>query len=449
MKTPIHDFVSFYSKNAPIRMHMPGHKGIASLLGIESLDITEIKGADVLYDSSGIIKESRENASQLFGSGMTLYSTEGSSLSIRAMLYLILMYAKAKGQHPLILAPRNAHRVFSGAASLLDIEVDWIFPEKSKSIVSCEVTPERLDTILSSYTERKPTALYLTSPDYLGNIADVQELSRVCRSHGVLLAIDNAHGAYLNFLSPSKHPMALGAHICCDSAHKTLPVLTGGGYLHIAKDAPEMFFSHAERAMSMFASTSPSYLILQSLDLANAYLAHSYREKLSDFIKKIDNLKEKLSELGYTLVGNEPLKLTVSAKPYGYTGEELSDILLSKNIVCEFSDPDFTVLMPTPEVSDKSLEILLDAFSSIEKRDAILESMPSLDIPRRVFSPREAMLSPCCQVPIENSVGRILASESVGCPPAVPIVVCGEEINEAAVSVFKYYGIDRVICIEK
>jgi arginine/lysine/ornithine decarboxylase len=125
---------------------------------------------------------------------------------------------------------------------------------------------------------RKPCAVYVTSPDYLGNQQDLAGLSAVCAARGIPLLVDNAHGAYLHFLPQPAHPLDLGATACCDSAHKTLPVLTGGAYLHIAKNAPERYARDAKRAMALFGSTSPSYLILQSLDRANAYLAGGYAE---------------------------------------------------------------------------------------------------------------------------------------------------------------------------
>jgi arginine/lysine/ornithine decarboxylase len=201
--------------------------------------------------------------------------------------------------------------------------------------------------------------------------------------------------------------------------------------------------------MSTFASTSPSYLILQSLDLANDYLEKNYRKQLETFTKKVDLLKKRLSDTGYLLIGNEPLKLTVSSKSYGYTGNELADILSSHKIVCEFSDPDFTVLMMTPESSEESLERLAEVLLSIERRLPIESAIPSVGIARKLLSPRDAMLSPSCEIPIQESVGRILACESVGCPPAIPIVICGEEISKDAVRVFEYYGIKTVVCTEK
>ena len=102
--------------------------------------------------------------------------------------------------------------------------------------------------------------MYVTSPDYLGGQSDVAALAEVSHRHGVPLLADNAHGAYLRFLSPSRHPMDLGADLCCDSAHKTLPVLTGGAYLHVGRAAPEPFRENARRALALFGSTSPSYL---------------------------------------------------------------------------------------------------------------------------------------------------------------------------------------------
>ncbi len=444
MDTPIYDFVKKYAQEKALRAHMPGHKGNGPL-GVEALDITEIEGADVLYSPGGVIKKSEENASALFGSARTLYSTEGSSLSIRAMLYLAALYAKSCGKSPRIAAGRNAHRVFISGAALLDLDVVWIFPKKSESIISCEIAPDALDRFLG---ENEVCAVYITSPDYLGNIADIAGLSRVCKKHGVLLLVDNAHGAYLNFLPSPCHPIALGADVTADSAHKTLPVLTGGGYLHISKDAPRIFFEQADSAMALFASTSPSYLIMQSLDLANGYIADSYRERLSVFAEKTEKLKKDLTEAGYILVGSEPLKVTLAPKSYGYTGIEIAEILRKNNIICEFCDRDFTVLMLTPENSDKILDEIREVLVGLPKNPEITDKMPTLDLPESVLSPREATMLPSREFDVCDCVGRVLATPSVSCPPAIPIVVCGEKISESAVRVFEYYGIKKVRCVE-
>ena len=469
MNTPICDFVRRYAESDTLRLHMPGHKGVAS-----AFDITEVEGADSLYEAGGIIRESEENAGQLFGA-RTFYSTEGSSQCIRAMLYLVCLYAKQAGKRPLIAAGRNAHKSFLSGAALLDLDVMWLCPERPESYLSCKIDGPWLERMLENAQET-PAAVYLTSPDYLGQVLDIRELAEVCHRRGILLLVDNAHGAYLKFLPGSRHPIDLGADMCCDSAHKTLPVLTGGAYLHVARPhveasgrqresaperremwetwghegyeeqletAREAFAVQAKRALALFGSTSPSYLILQSLDGANRYLAQGYRERLSEFCGRLDRLKEKLRVGGYVLWADEPLKITIAAKAYGYRGRELADLLLEKNIVCEFSDPDFLVMMLTPETGEDGLLKLEKTLLSIPRKAEIAESAPEFHLPEQVMSVRDAYFSVNETVKASESAGRVLAVATVGCPPAVPIVVGGERIDEVAVKCFSYYGIDE------
>ena len=442
MKTPICDFVKNYSESKSMRLHMPGHKG-ERFLGMENMDITEIEGADSLYEADGIIRQSEANASALFGCP-TFFSAEGSSQCIRAMVYLAVMYANGSGRKPIIAAGRNAHKTFMSAVALTGAEVVWLYGENGGSYLSCDIQADYLDKFLS---DEKPVAVYLTSPDYLGNTSDIKSLAEVCHRHGALLLVDNAHGAYLRFLSPSAHPIDLGADICCDSAHKTLPVLTGGAYLHISPRCDSMMTDTAKSALVMFGSTSPSYLIMQSLDMANKYL-ETYREELSRFIPHVERFKSVLINHGYTICGSEPLKVTISAKQYGYTGRQLADILLEKNIVCEFSDPDFLVMMFTPQVTLESMEKLADTMISIPKKQANLPLPPKYTAAKKAMDIRSAMFSPREVKPIRDAVGRVLADANVGCPPAVPILVCGETIDENAVNCFEYYGIERCAVVK-
>ena len=443
MKTPICDFVRQYAASGALRLHMPGHKGV-SRLGPEALDITEIPGADVLYQPEGIIRESEENAAALFGSARTVYSTEGSSLCVRAMVYLALLYAAEAGKKPVILAGRNAHRTFLSAAALTGADVRWLHGAEA-SLLSCTVTPEALDEAL---TENDVSAVYLTSPDYLGNTLDLKPLAEVCHRHGALLLIDNAHGAYLKFLSPSRHPLDQGADLCCDSAHKTMPVLTGGAYLHFGNACPASMRSMADRAMALFASTSPSYLILQSLDQMNRTLSENWPEALRETAARLNRLKARLAETGWTLTGDEPLKLTLCPKPRGYTGEEIARALEAKGIWCEFADWDHIVFMFTPETPAAACAALFGALQSFPARESITDTPPRLPKAVRVLSAREAMMRPFETVALSESVGRVLAAPSVSCPPAVPILVCGEEISEEAIEVFQYYGINEIDVIK-
>ena len=437
MNTPICDFVHSYAEKEMLRLHMPGHKGVG-ILGIERLDITEVSGADSLYEANGIIAESEHNASILFGCP-TFYSTEGSSQCIRAMLHLATC-----GKTKRIAAARNVHKTFLSAAALLDLQVDWLYPEENCSYLSCQLEVEDLKKYLSTALIL-PDAVYITSPDYLGNMLDIYGLSTVCHEFGVLLLVDNAHGAYLRFLPESLHPMDLGADLCCASAHKTLPVLTGGAYLHVRNEGLAKI---AKNALSLFGSTSPSYLILQSLDLANPYLSQDYIKQLKEFCHRVQEARIFLVNKGYRITGNEPMKLTIAPKSYGYTGVELADLLRQQGIECEFADPDYIVFMFALTTGTDGLSKLLDALAALEQKDAILSYPPPYGFSVAEVSIRQALLCPAKEVQVESAVGQILASPSVGCPPAVPIAICGERITQNHVETFRYYGIDTIWVIQ-
>lgn len=436
MNTPICDFVNQYIKENPLRLHMPGHKGVA-MLGYEKYDITEVDGADSLYEASGIIKESEKNASELFGCD-TFYSTEGSSQCIRAMIYLANLYAKNQNRKCKILAGRNAHKTFVSAAALMNLDVSWINTQSNNSYLSCNIDSQSLELLIQ---QEIPSAVYITSPDYLGITANIKALSEVCKKNNVLLLVDNAHGAYLKFLPESQHPIDLGADICCDSAHKTLPVLTGGAYLHLGDSVAEILSSQVKNALALFGSTSPSYLTLQSLDYANKYLCEQYRTQLADFLPLVKKLKNELVQKGYTLTEREPMKITISTKNYGYTGTELAEILKKNNIVCEFCDPDYIVLMLTPQIDSADLTKLRDCLLSVEKLKSIDKKPPSVHIPKQIMSIGEASFSLAETINASEAEGRILSAATVGCPPAVPIIVCGELIDKETVKTFEYYGI--------
>lgn len=437
MKTPICDFVREYVSRGTSRMHVPGHGGKGPL-GFELLDLTEVNGADDLFHASGVIKKSEQNASRIFGCP-TYYSTEGSSLCIRAMLYLAYKYAVQNGRKPLVLAGRNAHKAFFSAAALLGFDVSYIY---SESYLKCVVTPDSL----LGYIKKNgaPTALYVTTPDYIGNITPLNDLSQICRRYGILLIVDNAHGAYLKFDSSLHHPIDVGADLCCDSAHKTLPVLTGGAYLHVSPRLSDVFGDKEVReALSLFASSSPSYLILQSLDAVNPYLQKGFAADLKRTEKRVSAMKKRISALGFELSGDEPMKTVIKPKSYGYTGTALADILRKENIECEYADPDHLVLMPSVNTTEEEFSKTESVLSALPKKRAIKKSPPALAAPEVVMSLREAFVLPSEELPAEKCIGRIASSVTVGCPPAVPVVVGGELIDENAVRVMKYYGIKK------
>ena len=464
METPVVDFVRRYANSGMVRAHMPGHKG-KPFLGCEALDITEIRGADSLYEADGIIRRSESYAGELFGSGRTVYSTEGSSQCIRAMLYLALTCGN--GSRTVVVA-RNVHRAFVYAAALLDFEIVWLWPERSSSLCGCPVSPDTLERTLAELPA-PPAAVYLTSPDYLGDMADISAVAEVCRKHGTLLAVDNAHGAYLNFLvGGSKHPMALGAAMCCDSGHKTLPVLTGGAYLHLGLKAPVQDETAVRNALALFGSTSPSYLILQSLDRCNRYLSEGYPLRLYSCCGQLTRLRRVLNEaaaaagsklsLAVDDPAREPLKLTLDAAALGLTGTALAEALRKYAIECEYADPRYVVLMFTPENPAQDYDRLEEAVAAV---CAALPGVPECPEPEGdtftalaaeaepVCSVRAAVFAPQQTIPAAEALGRVCAMPTVSCPPAIPIVVSGERVSPAAIELFARYHVETVAVIRE
>ena len=445
MDTPIADFVRSYAASGTARFHMPGHKGKGPL-GCEALDITEIAGADSLYEAEGIIAKSEENARSLFGTGRTLYSTEGSSQCIRAMLQLILQNRKP-GADPVILAARNVHKAFIYAAALLDFRPEWLWPEGgSGSLMGCPISPRGVAAAMDALPE-PPVAVYITSPDYLGNLADIEAIADLVHERGSILAVDNAHGAYLRFLEHSRHPIDLGADICCDSAHKTLPVLTGGAYLHISKNAPESFGKNARQALALFGSTSPSYLTMASLDMCNAYLAGDYRRELADTVERIMELKTELKIRGWGVEPSDPLRLVIAA-PEGSSGLELAEKLRKMGMECEHADREFMVLMFTPDNDVTELKQLKDTLGEAPALPTKMRPLP-LAKGERALSIRRAILAPQESVSVSEALGRICGTPTVSCPPAVPIAVSGEKISREAVELFEHYGMETVEVVKE
>ncbi|MBP5197424.1 MAG: amino acid decarboxylase [Lachnospiraceae bacterium] len=471
MNTPIIDFVNEYRNSETIRLHMPGHKGAAflgtgenySFLNTYPWDITEIEGADNLYHPEGIIRESEDNASSLWESGRTVYSTEGSSQCIKTMLYLAYLYNKRINGNEFskkVLAGRNAHGAFMHGAALLDLDVDWIWPDENHDgLCSCHITAENLKRRLSE-CDKPPMAVYITTPDYLGGNVDVAALSKVCHEAKTLLLVDNAHGAYFKFLPEKytgyRHPLDLGADMCCDSAHKTLPALTGAAYLHFSKDVSEVLYENVKAGMALFGSTSPSYPILESLDFCNKYIFEGYREKLALFCERSDRFKKFLREIGFFICGSDPLKITVKTCGNGdSTGILLGEKLRELGAEAEFCDIDHVVLMISPENGEDVFDRLKGIFLQIKESgkfgserqictgDATREEL-FYHRPERVLSIREAFFSDGEYVDAENSLGRICASYSLSCPPAIPIIMPGEKVDEKVFLTLKRYNIKKI-----
>ena len=482
MNTPIWDFVNQYAQSDTVRLHMPGHKGTGPI-GAERFDITEVVGADALYEASGIIAESEANASALFGSARTVYSAEGSSQCIRAMVYLAKMARQEKvlqgrggaagrseGEGPegcgrrdgraVIVAARNVHRSFVYACALADVDVVWLDPETEEderpgacgrargSLLNCPIASGELSCMLNAL-DAPCCGVYVTSPDYTGRMQDIAGLSAVCRRFGVPLLVDNAHGAYLHFLPQPVHPLDLGADLCCDSAHKTLPVLTGGAYLHVGAAAPAAFGTYAKAAMALHGSTSPSYLILSSLDACNAYLDGQLQRDLGEALPALSKLRESLRAGGWEIPEGDPLHLTIAGN-----GEVIGEMLRAGGIEPEYTGPDGAVLLFDAAHAPAAASRVAAALGSCglpagPTSPTASRETPAPLRPARMLTIREALFAPQETIPSTAAAGRIAAAPTAVCPPAIPPVMPGEIITDAAIDVLLRYGITQVSVIKE
>lgn len=427
MNTPICNFIERYTNEERLRLHMPGHKGEVPS------DITEIYGADSLYSSDksgGIIGTSEALAAGVFGAKKTCYSCGGSTLAVQTALALL----KARGCKT-IAASRYSHRSLVSAAALLQLDIKWLYPDE---FMSANV-PYNVNGLCGA------DAVFITNIDYYGGTW------KFVRPN-IPVVVDNAHGAYLRFVDKRKfgteylHPLELGFPLMCiDSAHKTLPVLTGGAYLHFA---PGTDFTNAKEYMALFGSTSPSYLILESLDRFNATIAENI-QLVNNACEAVRDLKERLTENGIPLKKSDPLRITINARECGMSGFEFASALRINGIECEMADENYVVL-------------LFSAITTVE--DCARAEMGIMLVPTNIPKPLvqyapikpvvelpiyEAMFMPRKVIPLEAASGQICAGLDCPCPPGVPLIMPGEVFDHNVINALKMHGVQNVAVVSK
>ncbi len=366
--TPIVDFLTEYAESGISRLHMPGHKGKApkgvpdALKDMYRLDITEIAGADNLYAPEGIIAESERNAGDIFGAE-TYYCTEGSSLAIKAMLYLSLKHfenvngALKPGEKASVIAIGKCHKAFYHAAELLNLEVEHV---ESAGDYLCDIEDK-----VSGPT----VGVYVTYPDYFGAVTDLKAIKQKMEKLQIPLLVDGAHSAYFKFLQGEyakdyPHPADCGADAVCTSAHKTLPALTGAAYLHLNESFKDVF-PVVKHAFDIFGSSSPSYLIMASLDAFNG-VAEGFKEELHSFCKEVSKVKAEIAQMGFNVRKSDPMRIVV-ASDERFTGEDFAKALRACKCEPECFDKEYVIMMLSPYNSPEDLSRIRDAFELLTK----------------------------------------------------------------------------------
>lgn len=446
---PINGFLRGYSKSGTVRMHMPGHKGLCTFSGkkrrkIDSrFDITEIAGADSLYEADGVIKLSEHIASGIYNTRATVFSAGGSTLCIQAMLRLAL----SKGDT--VVCARNAHAAFHNALALFDLRPHWIYPDCRDGEGVCgKISPDSVAEAIDETEKngKKAKAVYITSPDYMGVMSDIESIALVCKKAGVMLLVDNAHGAHLAFTPENRHPIALGAALCCDSAHKTLPVLTGGAYLHSGCDFDER---DLKRAMALVGSTSPSYLILNSLDCCNGYLSQRAKTDFARLCAQKERLVKAAEAAGLKVIdGSDCTKLSLLTCPAGYSAHRAAEWFRKRKIECEYASGGVIVFLMTPFNSGRDFKLLENAFGEFKPANEADFTPFKYEKVQTALSPHEALWAKTEEVPISRAAGRISAQACITCPPGVPITSYGELITESTAERLKKSGKSTAIVVK-
>ncbi len=443
MKESLYNQLKKYKNLERSSFHTPGHKGhFFSRYNLNSLDFTELPATDSLYEASGAIKLAENRVSKLYGSESSFFSAGGNTLCIQAM---IRMCCRAGDK---ILCDRIVHRSVVSAMGLLNVTPVWVkrLVDKSTGLASQIDIPD-LKFKLKANPDVK--AIYLTSPSYYGVLQDLKLISEICRRKGVLVLVDNAHGSHLKFLG--LHPLDQGADLVSDSAHKTLPVLTGGAWLHVNK---KEFKNTAKSAMALFGSTSPSYPVMASLDIACGWLEKNGFKEYKRLKCRVEEINEIARRKNIFLASDshfcDPTRIALGTYSIGYSGFEFRKLLYKFKIEPELCDENYVVLIPSPHniLTDwQRLKLALESIEAKEPKtiDLKFEKTP---IPPAKATISEAILGESTQIGINECLNKIAAEVICPCPPGIPVVMPGEVIGTFEQQALKYYGAKEINVIK-
>lgn len=403
MHTPLADAVKKYTDKDTLRFHMPGHKGKTGFEG----DVTEVPGTDNLLSPEGPLKEAQELAAKAFGAKRTFFMTGGSTEGNLAMLTAVL----ADGDR--VIIDRASHISVFSALTVTGASPFYVYPDY-KDNIAMPPTPEKIREALLKEPDAK--AVFITSPNCFGFVADVKEIASICHSFNVPLLVDEAHGAHFAFspLLPMS-AMEAGADMCVQSAHKTLPALTGSAMLHLSN---LRYSEKIWQSIKLYQSTSPSYLLLASIDYARAFMEEKGEELIKKCILNIEKYKT-----NNTLQTHDKTRVVIKSGNFE-----------SERVVPESTSPHNTVFICTVCDNEQDIKTMFCEAGKMPESNFGFLYPPELEAE---LTPKRAFLLDSATISLDNSIGRISKNTVFCYPPAVPIIAPGEVISEEAVLYLK------------
>lgn len=428
-----------YQQKGRSSFHTPGHKCRPGALPFDpyALDLTELPETDSLFEASGILRAAERNAARVMDARDLAFSAGGCTLCIQAMLRL----AAPRGGE--IVCGRVIHRAAVNAMALLGLTPIWVLPEANAGAgLPGRVTPGGVEAALRAHPGAR--AVYVTSPDYYGVLADIAGIAAVCRRFGAKLLVDNAHGAHLGLFREKTplHPLAQGADYTADSLHKTLPVLTGGAWLCAGEGAADS--SAMKEAMALFGSTSPAYPVLASLDSCARWMETEGATAFSRLAERVARLLAFAQARGFSLPHGprDPVRVTLGAP--GVAGTQLAALLRENGVEPEYADGAYVVLLASPFHTEKDFERVEKALSGVRLGVPTAAGPALPPLPPTLLPPREALFAPSEEIPLAQAVGRIAAQAACPCPPGVPVMMPGEKITPACRNFLQAYSIAAI-----
>lgn len=454
-KTPIFTAMKAYHAKKVIPFDVPGHKHgrglpeFAAYFGntMLELDVNSMKPLDFLGNPISVIKESEELLADAFGADRGFFIVGGTSFAVQTMI----MATVTTGDK--IILPRNVHKSAINALILCGAEPVYMAPEIDNEMgVSHNITLESLEKAYEEHPESK--AVFIINPTYYGAACDLKTITDYCHDKGMIVLVDEAHGSHFHF--HEKFPlsgMAAGADMSSVSLHKTGGSLTQSSALLVKTDRVDA--QYVRKVINTMQTTSPSYLLMGSIDVARKMLATEGHEILSRILEIADYARDEINKIpGCYSIGYESesqpgiykfdsTKLSVNTRNMGLNGMELYDILRDDyNIQMETGDVYNSLAILSVGDDYDNVNALIDALKAISKRfhsARIDYKKIDLHYPEVVLTPREAFYAVKEMVALENTLGRISGESLMSYPPGIPVVSYGERINESVIEQIKLF----------